>query len=186
MIQASSTARRRGWKRLSTSASWASASMSAPFSSDRAIGAFGAGRLADLIGRRSTMMLAAFLFLISAIIAGAADGSAWFIFGRIIGGLGVGAASVISPVYISEVHAGQYPRAALQHPAGDDHHRPHRGFRGPISRWPALPAARPPSSGAASRHGAGCSGCRPFPPPSTCWPCSAFPRARATSSSRAA
>jgi len=68
-----------------------------------AIGAFGAGRLADLIGRRSTMMLAAFLFLISAIIAGAADGSAWFIFGRIIGGLGVGAASVISPVYISEV-----------------------------------------------------------------------------------
>lgn len=68
-----------------------------------AIGAFGAGRLADAIGRRSVMMLAAVLFLISALIAGAAGTSAVFIFGRIIGGLGVGAASVISPVYISEV-----------------------------------------------------------------------------------
>ena len=68
-----------------------------------AIGAFGAGRLADLIGRRSVMMLAAVLFLVSALLAGAADSSAIFIVARIIGGLGVGAASVISPVYISEV-----------------------------------------------------------------------------------
>ena len=68
-----------------------------------AIGAFGAGRLADAIGRRKVMMVAAILFLISAFLAGAADGSAMFIIARIIGGLGVGAASVISPVYISEV-----------------------------------------------------------------------------------
>ncbi len=68
-----------------------------------AIGAFGAGRLADLIGRRMVMIVSAILFLVSALIAGAAGGSAWFIIGRIIGGLGVGAASVISPVYISEV-----------------------------------------------------------------------------------
>ena len=68
-----------------------------------AIGAFGAGRLADAIGRRRVMMLAAVLFLISALLAGAASGSALFIVARIIGGLGVGAASVISPVYISEV-----------------------------------------------------------------------------------
>jgi SP family sugar:H+ symporter-like MFS transporter len=67
------------------------------------IGAFGAGRLADAIGRRSVMMLAAVLFLVSAILAGAAGSSAVFIVARIIGGLGVGAASVISPVYISEV-----------------------------------------------------------------------------------
>jgi SP family sugar:H+ symporter-like MFS transporter len=66
-------------------------------------GAFGAGRLADLIGRRSVMMLAAVLFLFSALLAGAADSSAVFILARIVGGLGVGAASVISPVYISEV-----------------------------------------------------------------------------------
>ena len=68
-----------------------------------AIGAFGAGRLADAIGRRNVMMIAAFLFLVSAILAGAAGGSVVFIVARIIGGLGVGAASVISPVYISEV-----------------------------------------------------------------------------------
>jgi SP family sugar:H+ symporter-like MFS transporter len=67
------------------------------------IGAFIAGRLADRIGRRSVMMLAAVLFLASALLAGAAASSAIFIFARIIGGLGVGAASVISPVYISEV-----------------------------------------------------------------------------------
>jgi SP family sugar:H+ symporter-like MFS transporter len=67
------------------------------------IGAFLAGRMADLIGRRGVMMLAAILFLVSALMAGAASASAVFIFARIIGGLGVGAASVISPVYISEV-----------------------------------------------------------------------------------
>jgi len=68
-----------------------------------AIGAFGAGRLADAIGRRNVMMLAAALFLVSALLAGAASGSAIFIIARIVGGFGVGAASVISPVYISEV-----------------------------------------------------------------------------------
>jgi SP family sugar:H+ symporter-like MFS transporter len=67
------------------------------------IGAFMAGRLSDVIGRRNTMMLAAILFIISAIIAGAAGSSFIFIVARIIGGFGVGAASVTSPVYISEV-----------------------------------------------------------------------------------
>lgn len=68
-----------------------------------AIGAFTAGRFSDLIGRRGVMLVAAVLFLVSAIMAGAATSSAMFIFARIIGGLGVGAASVTSPVYISEV-----------------------------------------------------------------------------------
>nr|WP_260927726.1 sugar porter family MFS transporter [Novosphingobium sp. 9] len=67
------------------------------------IGAFGAGRLSDVIGRRGTMMLAAVLFLISALVAGAAGSSVVFILARIVGGLGVGAASVTSPVYISEM-----------------------------------------------------------------------------------
>ena len=67
------------------------------------IGAFGAGRLSDLIGRRNTMMLAAALFIVSALLAGAAGSSAIFIVARIVGGFGVGAASVTSPVYISEV-----------------------------------------------------------------------------------
>ena len=67
------------------------------------VGAFAAGRLSDLIGRRGVMRLAAALFLLSAVLAGMAPNSPVFIVARIIGGLGVGAASVISPVYISEV-----------------------------------------------------------------------------------
>lgn len=68
-----------------------------------AIGAFLAGRLADVIGRRTVMMIAALLFIASAIAAGAANSSLLFILARIVGGFGVGAASVLSPVYISEV-----------------------------------------------------------------------------------
>lgn len=68
-----------------------------------AAGAFMAGRLADMIGRRSVMMIAALLFVLSAIGAGAAGSSTIFVIARFIGGLGVGAASVLSPVYISEV-----------------------------------------------------------------------------------
>jgi len=68
-----------------------------------AFGAFAAGRLADAVGRRTVMQIAAVLFIISAIWAGAADSSAHFIIARFIGGLGVGAASVLSPAYISEV-----------------------------------------------------------------------------------
>ncbi len=68
-----------------------------------AFGAFAAGRLADAVGRRTVMQIAAVMFIISAVWAGAADSSAHFILARFIGGLGVGAASVLSPAYISEV-----------------------------------------------------------------------------------
>jgi len=68
-----------------------------------AVGAFIAGRLADLIGRKTVMLIAAALFIVSAFWAGASDSSAHFIIARFIGGLGVGAASVLTPAYISEV-----------------------------------------------------------------------------------
>ncbi len=68
-----------------------------------AIGAFAAGRLADVWGRRTVMLISALLFLVSAIGTGASDTSLVFIAFRLIGGLGVGAASVLCPVYISEV-----------------------------------------------------------------------------------
>jgi MFS transporter, SP family, sugar:H+ symporter len=68
-----------------------------------AVGAFAAGRLSDMIGRRTVMIIAAVLFILSALGTGAANSSALFIIARIIGGLGVGAASVLSPAYISEV-----------------------------------------------------------------------------------
>jgi len=68
-----------------------------------AVGAFLAGRLADLFGRRAVMMSAALIFIASALAAGAAGSAVLFISARFIAGLAVGAASVISPVYISEV-----------------------------------------------------------------------------------
>jgi SP family sugar:H+ symporter-like MFS transporter len=67
------------------------------------IGAFFAGRLADLMGRRNTMMVAAALFLAGALVQGAAPSQIIFVIARICGGMAVGAASVLSPAYISEV-----------------------------------------------------------------------------------
>lgn len=67
------------------------------------IGAFFAGRLADLMGRRNTMMLAALLFLGGALTQGFAHAQPLFVVARLCGGMAVGAASVLSPAYISEV-----------------------------------------------------------------------------------
>lgn len=67
------------------------------------IGAFFAGRLADLMGRRNTMMLAAVLFLGGALTQGFAHAHDLFVSARLAGGMAVGAASVLSPAYISEV-----------------------------------------------------------------------------------
>ncbi|MEG3181375.1 MFS transporter [Sphingomonas sp. LT1P40] len=55
------------------------------------IGAFLAGRLADVIGRRNVMMLAAILLLIGAIVQGFADSQFVFVAARIAGGMAVGA-----------------------------------------------------------------------------------------------
>jgi len=66
-------------------------------------GAFGAGALANMIGRRPTMLFNAVLFLVSAFATGAAGSATVFVTWRIIGGLAIGAASVLAPMYISEV-----------------------------------------------------------------------------------
>ena len=70
-----------------------------------AFGAFFAGRLADLYGRRTLLIVAAVFFIVSAWGSGVAGSSAEFVVYRILGGLAVGAASVMSPAYISEVSA---------------------------------------------------------------------------------
>lgn len=68
-----------------------------------AAGAFFAARLADRFGRRSLLIVSASFFLVSAWGSGIAGGSAEFVFFRIIGGLAVGAASVLAPAYIAEI-----------------------------------------------------------------------------------
>jgi SP family sugar:H+ symporter-like MFS transporter len=68
-----------------------------------ALGAFMAGRLADSMGRKKVMMLAAILFIFSAIASGAAGSALLLGIARFFAGAAVGAASVLSPAYISEV-----------------------------------------------------------------------------------
>jgi len=67
------------------------------------VGAFLAGKLADAMGRRKVMMLAAVLFLFGALIQGFSHVQMLFVIARFMGGMAVGAASVLSPAYISEV-----------------------------------------------------------------------------------
>ena len=73
-----------------------------------AFGAFFAGRLADRFGRRGIMRVAAVFFIVSAWGSGIAGASAEFVFYRVLGGLAVGAASVLAPAYISEVAPARY------------------------------------------------------------------------------
>ena len=67
-----------------------------------AAGAMSAGRIADRIGRLRVMQIAAVLFLVSAFVTGLATNIELLVIGRIVGGVGVGIASVIAPAYIAE------------------------------------------------------------------------------------
>jgi MFS transporter, SP family, sugar:H+ symporter len=73
-----------------------------------AVGAFFAGRLADISGRRTLLLISSVLFIISAWGSGVAETSFEFVIYRILGGLAVGAASVITPAYICEVAPARY------------------------------------------------------------------------------
>jgi SP family xylose:H+ symportor-like MFS transporter len=68
-----------------------------------AIGAAIAGVLSDWLGRKKVLILSAILFLISAVGTALPKNITTFIIYRIIGGLGVGAASMSSPMYIAEI-----------------------------------------------------------------------------------
>ena len=75
-------------------------------------GALIAGALTDKYGRKKILIVASFLFVISAIGTGLASEFWLFISYRILGGLGIGMASTVSPMYISEVspqtHRGRF------------------------------------------------------------------------------
>ncbi|WP_144828957.1 sugar porter family MFS transporter [Kocuria rhizophila] len=68
-----------------------------------AVGAFFGSRVADRLGRIPVMKVAALLFLVSAIGCGLTQTIDWLIVWRVVGGIGVGVASVIAPAYIAEV-----------------------------------------------------------------------------------
>lgn len=67
------------------------------------IGALAVGRPGDYFGRRLVLRVLALLFLISAIGSGLAWSFSSFIAFRVVGGLAIGGASVLSPLYIAEI-----------------------------------------------------------------------------------
>ncbi len=67
------------------------------------IGAMIAGGLSDKLGRRKVLMISAWAFAISSIGIMAPLDLNMFIFFRMIGGIGIGIASILSPMYISEI-----------------------------------------------------------------------------------
>ncbi len=73
-----------------------------------AVGAFFAGRLADIFGRKVLLQVASVFFLVSAWGSGVSGSSFEFVIYRVLGGLAVGAASVMAPAYISEVTPARF------------------------------------------------------------------------------
>ncbi len=66
-------------------------------------GAALAGTLSDRLGRKRVLLLSAVLFAISAVGAALPRTLLEFVIARILGGFGIGAASMVSPLYIAEV-----------------------------------------------------------------------------------
>jgi len=67
------------------------------------IGAFGSGVLSDMYGRKSVLIVVALFFAVSCAFTALATSSVVFVVSRVFGGLAVGAASVLSPMYVAEV-----------------------------------------------------------------------------------
>jgi MFS transporter, SP family, arabinose:H+ symporter len=71
-------------------------------------GVFLAGKAGDHYGRKKVLMVAALLFFISAVGSASAHSLVFFLVARILGGLAVGVASILSPMYIAELAPAKY------------------------------------------------------------------------------
>ncbi len=67
------------------------------------IGSFGSGILTDRFGRKKVLIVVALFFAVSCVLTALAGSSFLFVSARLFGGLAVGAASVLSPMYVAEV-----------------------------------------------------------------------------------
>lgn len=67
------------------------------------IGAMVAGAMADRYGRKPLLIISAVLFTVSAVATGIFDDFTLFNIARFIGGIGIGIASALSPMYIAEI-----------------------------------------------------------------------------------
>jgi sugar porter (SP) family MFS transporter len=66
-------------------------------------GAIASGMLADIYGRKRVLIVVALFFAISCVLTAISSSSILFISARLFGGLAVGAASVLSPMYVAEI-----------------------------------------------------------------------------------
>ncbi|QCR24973.1 sugar porter family MFS transporter [Pontibacter sp. SGAir0037] len=77
------------------------------FVSSALVGAIGgvgfSGELSDRWGRKNLLLLAAILFLVSAVGTAGAPSFIVLVIARMLGGIGVGVASIVAPLYISEI-----------------------------------------------------------------------------------
>ncbi|MDE3059298.1 MAG: sugar porter family MFS transporter, partial [Bacteroidota bacterium] len=67
------------------------------------VGVIASGKPADVLGRRKTLLIASLLFFISAVGSAMSDHLNVFIVFRFFGGIAVGTASILSPMYIAEI-----------------------------------------------------------------------------------
>lgn len=72
------------------------------------IGVLMAGKLSDRWGRKVTMLVAAVFFSVSGIACAFVGSFEQQVVARILGGIGIGVVSIVSPLYISEVSIAQY------------------------------------------------------------------------------
>ncbi|WP_104381261.1 sugar porter family MFS transporter [Sphingobacterium sp. HMA12] len=68
-----------------------------------AIGSIGFGKITELMGRKSSLVLVSIIFIISSILMGLANTAGELILWRIVAGFSVGGASILSPLYIAEI-----------------------------------------------------------------------------------
>jgi sugar porter (SP) family MFS transporter len=67
------------------------------------VGAVASGYISDKFGRKWPLLISAFLFTLASIGTGLAESFETFVWFRIVGGVGIGLASALSPMYIAEV-----------------------------------------------------------------------------------
>ena len=72
------------------------------------IGVLFAGALGDKAGRKNTMIISAVLFCVSMIGCALSGSFTELVTYRIIGGVGIGVASIVCPLYISEISVAQH------------------------------------------------------------------------------
>lgn len=72
------------------------------------IGVLFGGIMVDRCGRKATLLVSAVLFAVSSVFCAIAGDFTLLVFSRIIGGIGIGIVSIVSPMYIAELSVPQY------------------------------------------------------------------------------